>query len=485
MRLFFFMTQSEQHLKKLAAIGLEDYDIEHITSFSFPPKEVYATTKHIATSSIDKTVRIWNVETEVVSATLQHDNEVSDVLFAPDGKSVASITADRKVHLWREVSVSSYVPVPLQEARARAVAFAPPLGKYLASVPVNNETEIYFWSADSGALVRTVNMREIAKHEAVFKELAFSSDGHYFATICKDDFENFDYRTRKFAPMSERIVLFETETGRTLELADSVATVGNRNEVYFENLTFSPTTTMLAASAGSAIFLWDVANGNEQKFGELEESYANRLLFSPRGEYLACTKHDSHVHIWHVERRELVLSVELVGSVAAFSPNGKYFALISHGVALEIMHAMASGPRVDADWSSAERMRRFPPAPGNAVSQINLDRIAFTPDSRKVVLFKKNELLRFVNPVDFRDLTNKTIALLPLHWPPYVTLKVLNRELTEVHRNQFQNPSSEKLFLKHETEFYHFEKISAVEAVQKSFKAVVKARDQTANKKRF
>ena len=57
--------------------------------------------KTLATGSADQTVRLWNVATRKQRAVLEgHADAVWSVAFSADGKTVASASADRTVKLW-------------------------------------------------------------------------------------------------------------------------------------------------------------------------------------------------------------------------------------------------------------------------------------------------------------------------------------------------------------------------------------------------
>ncbi len=63
----------------------------------------------MASSSYDKTVKLWSVESQKEITTLQgHKSAVNSVAFSPDGKYLASSSDDKTVKLW---NVESYKEV--------------------------------------------------------------------------------------------------------------------------------------------------------------------------------------------------------------------------------------------------------------------------------------------------------------------------------------------------------------------------------------
>jgi WD40 repeat protein len=57
--------------------------------------------KYLASSSNDKTVKLWSVESKKEVTTLQcHRDSVHSIAFSPDSKYLASGSDDKTVKLW-------------------------------------------------------------------------------------------------------------------------------------------------------------------------------------------------------------------------------------------------------------------------------------------------------------------------------------------------------------------------------------------------
>jgi len=62
--------------------------------------------KTLATSSNDATVKLWNVSTQREMVTLTGpERRVDSVAFSPDGKRLAALSWDKKVWVWKAASL--------------------------------------------------------------------------------------------------------------------------------------------------------------------------------------------------------------------------------------------------------------------------------------------------------------------------------------------------------------------------------------------
>src|SRR5262249_24846208 len=116
---------------------------------------------------------------------LRHADAVTHVLFAPDGKTVASGGRDDTVRLW-DVATGKLVR-SLQHPQGilmpRPVSFGPD-GKTLLSTEQSGPRHLWLWDVRTGQQVREVNSK-LEPDEPVYAQ-AVSSDGKTVASAVKD-----------------------------------------------------------------------------------------------------------------------------------------------------------------------------------------------------------------------------------------------------------------------------------------------------------
>ncbi|MCK9564659.1 MAG: hypothetical protein M0Q43_01255 [Methanothrix sp.] len=138
----------------------------------------------IASASYDKTVKLWDSESQNEIRILKgHSEPVQSVAFSPDGRTLASGSSDDTVKLWdidsgnviQTLDGHSYYSVS-------SVAFSPD-GRTIASG--NWDNTIRLWDTASGSVIRTLE-----GHSNGVSSVAFSPDGRilasgsYDGTIC-------------------------------------------------------------------------------------------------------------------------------------------------------------------------------------------------------------------------------------------------------------------------------------------------------------
>src|SRR6202050_3433430 len=140
--------QNEIQVAWPAQLKIMDEHTQGVTSTAFSPDG-----KHIASGSVDNTIRVWDVQSVyVVAGPFEgHTQEVTSVAFSPDGKHIASGSNDNTIRVW-DVQSGNVVAGPFEghTQGVRSVAFSPD-GKHIASG--SNDNTIRVWDVQSGNVV--------------------------------------------------------------------------------------------------------------------------------------------------------------------------------------------------------------------------------------------------------------------------------------------------------------------------------------------
>ena len=128
--------------------------------------------KTIASGGDDRTIKIWNLEGELLHNIKAHKERIGKLTFSPDGQFLASASQDGTVKLWQ--ADGTFVKTLIeQNVACWGVAFSPQ-GNLIASVCQDRFLKL--WKID-GTLLKTID----TKSEGLTR-VAFSPNGQIIAT---------------------------------------------------------------------------------------------------------------------------------------------------------------------------------------------------------------------------------------------------------------------------------------------------------------
>ena len=246
--------------------------------------------KTLASGSADGSITLWDMAAHqpIGQSMKGHTNIVYSVAFSPDGKILASGSADKTIILW---DVATQLPIgqPLtgntgNTSSTNGLAVSPD-GKTLAS----------------GSAAYAIILWDVATHEPLgdlpmggtdwVNCLAFSPDGKTLAT----------------GSSNNSIIMWNVATRQ--RIGQLTGHSGIISGVAFS----SDGKTFAAGSKDKSISLWDVSTmlnatgAPRQPIGQRLTGYAiNNAAFSPDGKTLASSSGDKSIILWDVATRKFI-----------------------------------------------------------------------------------------------------------------------------------------------------------------------------------
>ena len=244
----------------------------------------------LASGSENGRIRFWNVTTGQYRVTLEgHSRSVGSVAFSPDGQTLASGSSDRTIRLWNSTTGQYRVTLEGHSESINSVAFSPD-GQTLASG--SSDRTIRLWSATTGFHKQT-----LTGHTREVYDISFIEGGKTLASRGGNN----------------TIRLWDAATGQHKD----TVTLNN-----FRYVLIGPDRRMLAGLSGSGLFLWDIAT--ESEIAALTNHAVNiySLKFSPDGKTLATGSSDRTLRLWDLSTR-----VNITPSTVESPPIGQQFKI--------------------------------------------------------------------------------------------------------------------------------------------------------------
>ncbi|HLY29117.1 MAG TPA: protein kinase, partial [Aggregatilineales bacterium] len=255
--------------------------------------------KTLLTGSIDKTARLWDVQTgKEIRQFVGPDAEVWSVAFSPDGKTILTSGPDKTARLWDAQTGQQIRQFVGHTQLVHGEAFSPD-GKTILTGSWDKTARL--WDAQTGQQIR-----QFLGHTDLVESVAFSPDGK---TVLTGSFDN----TAR---------LWDTQTGQQIRQF-----VGHDEAVW--SVAFSPDgKTVLTGSLDRTVRLWDTQTGQQirQFVGHTDELRV--VAYSPDGKTVLTGSLDKTARLWDVQTGQELHRFIQSGAVmaVAFSPDGQFMA---------------------------------------------------------------------------------------------------------------------------------------------------------------
>ena len=267
--------------------------------------------KSLATGSADHSIKIWNViDDELISSFKGHSSEINSLDFSPDGKQLASGSKDQTTKLWN-IKTGTIIRTYNEEPYCvNAVSFSPD-GSLIASG--NADHTINLWNKKNGELIRNIAGKSFNIN---INSISFSPDGRFIASGSDDSSTK----------------LWNVKDG-------SLVNTFKRSLSSVSSVVFSPDGRFIASgSYDSTIKLWNVKNGSLIRVIKGHSSITS-ICFSPDGRFIVSGTLDNTINLWNIKNGTLIRSfVGHTNSVTSvcISPDGSRIASGSWDTSIRI-----------------------------------------------------------------------------------------------------------------------------------------------------
>ena len=299
----------------------------------------------LASEGADETIRLWDATTGTHIRTLTDTGVVYSMSFNPAGRVLATGNLDNTIRLWDVGTGILKQTLAGHTNRVRSVSFSPD-GNTIASGSWDNT--IRLWDAATGEHIRTIE-----GHTNSVRSASFSPDGRTIASG-SGDWNGDDYTIR----------LWDVGTGR------HIRTIEGHTDVIL-SVSFSPDgRTIASGSADATIRLWGAATGRHIRTLTGHTGDVFSVSFSPDGRTIASGSNDNTIHLWNTATgRHIRTLTGHTGEVlsVSFSPDGRTLASGRGDATIRLWDAM-----------TGRHIRTLTGHTGR------VDSVSFSPDGRTI-----------------------------------------------------------------------------------------------------
>ncbi|MFM2310967.1 MAG: hypothetical protein RLZZ04_243 [Cyanobacteriota bacterium] len=249
----------------------------------------------VAIGGEDSAITLWNIHTDERRVLLGHHSWVWSLVFHPHKNILASASYDFSIRLW-DADTGKCLKILRGHRNIVMQIDFDPNGKILASSSFDNTIKI--WDVKTGECSRTLE-----GHTKGISSVAFNSDGQILASGSGD----------------HTIKIWDVKTGECLRTL-----TGHAQNISMVD--FAPDQNILATGDNNQVMkLWDVDKGKCLKTWQGYTDFILATAISSDGTLIASGSSDKTVRIWNLQSGKLI-STERHNSwvwMVDFSPDGQ------------------------------------------------------------------------------------------------------------------------------------------------------------------
>ncbi len=304
----------------------------------------------IATASNDNTVKLLNLDGQLLHTLEGHNGKINGIFFSPDGQIIATASDDNSVNLWN-LNGQLLHTLESHNGKINGIFFSPD-GQIIATASGDNSVKL--WNLN-GQLLHTLE-----GHLDSVNEIIFSPDGQIIATASGDNSVKLWNLNGQLLHTLESIYFSKFNYINLFELSDR----SDRTR-----MVFTPDSQMLAFNVNyNTVKLWNLKDQQLQNVEIVGERF---LILSPDGRTIASISEDKTVKLWNLEGQLLKefdgLSSEIDDiNEIIFSPDGQKIAAIS------------TRDNIVQVWDFNGQVL-------NVIRNTYINQIAFSPDSQIMI----------------------------------------------------------------------------------------------------
>jgi WD40 repeat protein len=259
----------------------------------------------VASASLDKTIKLWNLQGKCLQTLTQHKDGVSHVRFSADGKTLISASKDNTLKIWQRQHDGTFqLRKSISDKQGISAVSLSDDGQIIATGSRHDTNTLNLFNKDGKLL------RSLPGHDDQIRDLSFSPDNQIIVT----------------ASVGGTIKLWSVKERKLLKTIQHDFMRLDRFGVRFVD-----NTTIAATNSDRTIKLWNV-NGKQIKILRGHTDQVLYLDVSRDGKYIASAIEDGTVKIWSPKSdkplQTLVIPDTIINQLS-FSPDSKMLALAS------------------------------------------------------------------------------------------------------------------------------------------------------------